>query len=65
MITGHEDWSDYTVQSRVRLECPELPNRGFYGVSDAIPYVIDIDDDGCDELVICYADQVLVYKADS
>ena len=57
-------WDGYGNRC-VRLECPELPNRGFYGISGGRPYVFDIDDDGCDELVICYDDQVLVYEAGS
>ena len=48
----------------VRLECPELPYRGFYGVQKGQGAALDIDGDGLDELVFTFPNATYVYKAD-
>ncbi|MBB27298.1 MAG: hypothetical protein CME25_00105 [Gemmatimonadetes bacterium] len=47
----------------VRLDCPELPSKGSYGIQKGRGDVMDVDGDGCDELVFTYPDEAFVYKA--
>jgi len=47
----------------VPLDCPELPSKGFYGVLGGRCAVVDVDDDGRDELVFTFPEQTLVYEA--
>ena len=47
----------------VRLDCPELPSKGSYGIQKGRGDVMDVDDDGCDELVFTYPEEAFVYKA--
>ena len=55
-------WDGYGNRC-VRLECPELPYRGFYGVQKGQGAAADIDGDGLDELVFTFPDATYVYEA--
>lgn len=55
-------WDGYGNRC-VPLDCPELPSKGFYGVRDGHAAVLDIDNDGRDELVFSFPEETFVYAA--
>lgn len=56
-------WDGYGNRC-VALACPELPYKGFYGVQKRQGSILDIDDDGRDELVFSFPEATYVYEAD-
>lgn len=55
-------WDGYGNRC-VPLACPELPAKEFYGFQKGQNAVLDVDNDGRDELVFTFPKETFVYKA--